>query len=69
MRETITAITAILCITGLAALALYMGINGTVLMSSVGVIGGLGGYAVGKRRGKSITTSKPEPQSLSDTHD
>lgn len=42
-------ITAIIVIGILTAFALYMGINGAVYMSSIAIIGGLGGYAVHRK--------------------
>jgi len=41
-------IVAILCITGLEAIALLKGIDGAVLSSVFSVIGGIVGYAFGK---------------------
>jgi len=69
MRETITSIVAILSIGGLTALALSHGIDGAVLMTALTIIGGLGGYSVGKRRGKSSPPAKTLPQPLSDMDD
>lgn len=39
-------ITAIVCITGLEAYALYLGINGTYLALGMAAIAGLGGFEV-----------------------
>jgi len=39
-------IIAIICITGLIALAIANGINGALLASGLAIIGGLGGYEI-----------------------
>ena len=41
-----TPVTAIVCITGLVAFALYKGIDGAIFMSALAIIGGLGGYEI-----------------------
>ena len=41
-----TPIVAILCITGLIAFALSLGINGVILAGGCTVIAGLGGYEI-----------------------
>ena len=64
MKYTSVTITAILCITGLAALALSLGHNGFILLSAITLISGLGGYSVGKRKGKPVlpATMLPQPK-------
>lgn len=47
--ETIKSLTAMSCITILSAIALAMGINGTLLSLGLAALAGLGGYALGKR--------------------
>lgn len=42
--KLITPITSIICITGLIAYALHLGIDGLLLAGGVGIIAGLGGY-------------------------
>jgi len=44
MKLIIVPIVAILCIVGLEAYALYLGVNGTILAGCVVIVGGLGGY-------------------------
>lgn len=39
-------IVAMVCITGLEAYALYLGVNGVILSLAVAAIAGLGGYEV-----------------------
>ena len=52
MRQTIIALVAILCIAGLEALALKMGLNATLLTLSVGAIAGIAGYQLkAKKKG------------------
>lgn len=41
---------AMLCITGLEAYALYLGINGTYLALGIAAIAGIGGFEVSKLR-------------------
>ena len=43
-------VAAILAIAAIECMALYMGMNGTILALAVGAIAGLGGYAIGKTR-------------------
>ena len=50
------------CITGLAVLALCLGFNGAMLASAFTVIGGLGGYAVGKRKSRRGSKDTMLPQ-------
>ncbi len=45
----ITAIIAIICITALEIVAITQGINGALLAGSIGIIAGLGGYAVKRK--------------------
>lgn len=47
--KTILGCVAIGAITVLEAVALYMGVNGTVLAAVVAAIAGIAGYQVGKR--------------------
>lgn len=44
----LTAIVAMVCITLLVALGLWKGINGALLMSGMTLIGGLGGFSIGR---------------------
>ena len=44
--RTLVVVAAILCITGLATIAMANGIDGAFLMSAVAIIGGLAGYEV-----------------------
>ena len=48
--NTIKACVAIVCITALEIYALSQNINGTALAAVVGIIAGLGGYVLGKRK-------------------
>ena len=48
--ETILAVVAMVMIGVLLAVALYMGYNGVLLASGIGILAGLGGYEVGKRQ-------------------
>lgn len=59
----ITSIVAMLCITALAAIGMANGINGALFMSAIGIIGGLGGYAVGvkRRKGNGTTPKSDKP--------
>lgn len=52
MNKTAVTISAIVCVAGLAALALFKGINGALLTSAMTAIAGLGGYTLGKRSQK-----------------
>ena len=45
-----TTTTAIICITLLLAIALWKGIDGALLSAGIGVIAGLGGWAVHKAK-------------------
>jgi len=45
-------ITAILCITLLEAIALFVGVNGTIFSLSIAGIAGIGGHVIGKARSK-----------------
>jgi len=64
MKYIVVTIIAICSITGLASLAVCNGIDGAFLMSSIAVIGGLGGHALGKRKGKPVLkdTTLPQPK-------
>jgi len=70
MNQTIVCIIAIVCVAGIAALALHYGIDGSVLMSSFTVIGGLGGYHIGRRisRPKPPSSTLPQPHSDNGEH-
>lgn len=46
----ITTIVAMLCITVLQAIALCIGLNGTILAATIASLAGLGGYAIGRFR-------------------
>ena len=46
----ITTITAIICITTLAVVAIANNINGVALSAAFIIIGGLGGYEIGRKR-------------------
>lgn len=48
MKNTIKAVVAMLCITGLELYALSEGINGTGLSAVVAALAALGGYAIAK---------------------
>lgn len=50
--RTILAIVGMFLIFGLDGIALFNGIDGTVLILSVGAIAGLGGYEIAKAAGK-----------------
>ena len=52
MRQTVTAIVAILAITVLEITALLQGINGLLLAGAVAVISGIAGYRVKVERDK-----------------
>jgi len=45
-REKLSTITAIICITIVEIYALSQGIDGVALSTSIGIIAGLGGYAL-----------------------
>ena len=63
MNQYLVVFVSILCITGLAITALLLGEDGAVLASAFTVIGGLGGYAVGKHKAGrgSKGTTLPQP--------
>jgi len=44
MSKNVVAIVAIVAITIIVGLALYAGLDGNVIIASVSVVGGLGGY-------------------------
>ena len=46
--KTVKALVAMACITVLEAIAMYLGVNGTLLAGVVAALAGLGGYAIGK---------------------
>jgi hypothetical protein len=48
--KQLTVIIGILSLTGLEALALAKGINGTAFATSMALIAGLSGFAIGNRR-------------------
>lgn len=50
INKYMTVCIAIVCITLLETVALWRGINGSVFMTSIAAISGLGGYAFGKRK-------------------
>jgi len=45
----VATILAILCITALEIVAITQGINGVLLAGAIGIIAGLGGYAVKRK--------------------
>lgn len=47
-----TVIIAIIAVTTLATVALLKGMNGAVLLSAFSIIGGLGGYEIGRKKSK-----------------
>ena len=49
MKECILSGVAILAIGGLAAYGLFLGHNGTLLLTAIAAIAGLAGYQIGKR--------------------
>lgn len=71
MRNTIVTCLAIICVAVLGALATFKGSDGTVILSSIAAVAGLGGYSVGKclSQGKAQSkdsASKPDnPSSTS----
>lgn len=50
--KTIIALVGLICLTALACMALYMGINGVLLASITTIIGTIAGYAFGVRPAK-----------------
>jgi uncharacterized membrane protein len=62
MKECILSGFAILSIGGLAGYGLFLGHNGTLLLTAIAAIAGLAGYQIGKRRVDTkpdTTTPKP----------
>ena len=54
----INALSAIMGITILMGLALYLGFDGVMLMASIGIISGLGGYPVVKKTAELLATTQ-----------
>ena len=54
-----------LCITALAIVALFKGIDGVFLASALAVLGGLGGYSV--RQSKSVESTKTQAVAVAKT--
>lgn len=50
MSNYVTICVAIICITILEGMALWRGIDGSVFMTSIAAISGLGGYAFARRK-------------------
>ena len=63
MKTHAVTIVAIIAIAGLAALALMRGMDTVALTATIGVIAALGGYQVGKRRGKPLPPNDTNPPS------
>jgi len=59
MTSYIPVITAMLCVTALATVAMLKGLDGTVLAGAMTIIGGLGGYQASKLIAK--ISQKPAP--------